>query len=61
MNDQVDPPKALEEARGKVIHELRVVCIRDDSDALGHAEQLSWRPAPSSFTLTLDKLARRQF
>jgi hypothetical protein len=49
VNDQVDPPKALEQARGELIRELRVVRIRHDSDALGHAEKLSWRPATFQF------------
>ena len=49
VNDQVDPQKALEQARGKVIRELRVVRIRHDSDALGHGEKLSWSPGTFYF------------
>jgi hypothetical protein len=41
VNDQIHPLEDLDEARRKVIDELRAVSVCDDADALGHAEQLS--------------------
>ena len=61
VNDHVDPPKYLEEARGKLVYELGAVRVRDDTDAFGHAEQLSCPLNLSILTLRLDKLVSQAF
>ena len=61
VNDQIDAPKAFENASRKLSYELGVMRIRHDSDALGHLEQLSWSLVSSIFTKRLDKLVSQEF